>query len=67
MKRLFAFLISGYWNEPEPKRHEHEWETIGITRVHERLDDGTLTELPVKAIYILHCKTCGDVKRVTCA
>ena len=65
MKRLFAFLISGYWNEP--KRHEHEWETIVITRVHERLDDGTLTEFPVKDIYILRCKTCGDVKSVTCA
>jgi hypothetical protein len=65
MKRLFAFLISGYWNEP--KRHEHEWETTGIALVHERLGDGTLTELPVKKIYILRCKTCGDVKTVTCA
>jgi hypothetical protein len=64
MKRLFAFLISGYWNEP--KEHEHEWETIGITRVHERLDDGTLTELPVKGIYTLRCKTCGDIKTVKC-
>jgi hypothetical protein len=59
MKRLFAFLISGYWNEP--KRHEHEWETI---EVHTVYTDGN--ELPIGRKYILRCKVCGDIKTVKC-
>ena len=39
MKRLLAFLITGYWNEP--KEHEHEWETFRETPVYEMRDDNT--------------------------
>jgi len=61
MKRLFAFLISGYWNEP--KRHEHKWETVGIHNVYSG-GKSVGEELPIGQKYILRCKTCGDIKSV---
>ena len=57
MKRLLAFLISGYWNEP--KKHEHEWETIDQTQIRK-------WEVIIGYRYILRCKVCGDIKKVDC-
>jgi hypothetical protein len=59
MKRLIAFLTTGYWH-----KHEHEWETIEQAGVHATKADGTLEKDPRYIRYTLRCKTCGDIKVV---
>ena len=62
MKRLIAFLITGYWDEP--KDHEHEWETFAVVPIHEIPDNGSMRQTGFA--YHLRCKTCGDIKCVNC-
>jgi hypothetical protein len=54
---LLLAIVSQFWNEP--KKHEHEWETIDQTLV--RQEQGVIGYR-----YILRCKVCGDIKKVNC-
>ena len=57
MKRLFTFLLEGYWN-----KHEHNWESIKELSV---WDKSRGMGMPSGFIYVLRCTHCGDIKAVT--